>query len=242
MALPTLPLATMLVAALLGIERLTLRKSAGVLMAISGVAAASWWTGGFDVVGGFGPGEWVAVAYRAGFGGAAAFVLWVFALARTTPTRVAGTMTLNPVAGRCWRRCCWTSRSAPRSCWGSPPSPPASGSRRPSRAESPPGKKKRAGAVKPPGPSKVLGGSPRSTGRTRSYHHWSAPLPHRRVIVPASRASPGEKGGIPPSGPIRAQAQRRRARRPGFRLDWPPEGRSACAAISASAWKASASR
>jgi len=32
------------------------------------------------------------------FGGAAAFYLWVYALERTTPTRVANTMTVNPVA------------------------------------------------------------------------------------------------------------------------------------------------
>jgi drug/metabolite transporter (DMT)-like permease len=32
------------------------------------------------------------------FGGAAAFYLWVFALERTTPTRVANTMTVNPIA------------------------------------------------------------------------------------------------------------------------------------------------
>ena len=31
-------------------------------------------------------------------GGAAAFWLWVYALERTTPTRVTNTMTVNPVA------------------------------------------------------------------------------------------------------------------------------------------------
>ena len=31
-------------------------------------------------------------------GGAAAFYLWIFALERTTPTRVANTMTVNPLA------------------------------------------------------------------------------------------------------------------------------------------------
>jgi drug/metabolite transporter (DMT)-like permease len=30
-------------------------------------------------------------------GGAAAFSLWVYALERTTPTRVANTMTVNPI-------------------------------------------------------------------------------------------------------------------------------------------------
>ena len=32
------------------------------------------------------------------FGGAAAFFLWVYALQRTTPTRVTNTMTVNPLA------------------------------------------------------------------------------------------------------------------------------------------------
>ena len=32
------------------------------------------------------------------FGGALAFILWVLALQRTTPTRVASTMTVNPIA------------------------------------------------------------------------------------------------------------------------------------------------
>jgi len=158
MALSTLPLATMLVAALLGIERLTARKTIGVLIAMAGVAAAlaagfadapegawrgdavmmgatlcmalyncwsrpfvqrssllgfltagmgagaacvalaAWWSGGFAVVDSFAAGEWVAVAYLGAFGGAAAFYLWVFALARATPTQVASTMTINPVA------------------------------------------------------------------------------------------------------------------------------------------------
>ena len=36
--------------------------------------------------------------YLGAFGGAAAFFLWVLALRMTTPTRVANTMTVNPVA------------------------------------------------------------------------------------------------------------------------------------------------
>jgi len=40
LALATLPLSTMLVAALLGVERLTLRKTLGVCIAVLGVAAA----------------------------------------------------------------------------------------------------------------------------------------------------------------------------------------------------------
>jgi len=42
--------------------------------------------------------QWWAVACLGVFGGAAAFYLWVYALERTTPTRVANTMTVNPIA------------------------------------------------------------------------------------------------------------------------------------------------
>jgi drug/metabolite transporter (DMT)-like permease len=42
--------------------------------------------------------QWIAVIYLGVFGGAAAFFLWVLALRMTTPTRVASTMTVNPIA------------------------------------------------------------------------------------------------------------------------------------------------
>jgi drug/metabolite transporter (DMT)-like permease len=158
LALSVLPLATMVVAALLGIETLTRRKTAGVLIAIGGVAIAlaaglataptgAWrgdaimvaatlcmalysvWSrpfiarssalgfvtagmgvgaaclvlvaalrGGFAAVAHFAAPQFLAVAYLGVFGGALAFYLWVFALQRTTPTRVASTMTVNPIA------------------------------------------------------------------------------------------------------------------------------------------------
>jgi drug/metabolite transporter (DMT)-like permease len=158
LALSTLPLLTMLAAAVLGIEKLTLRKSVGVVLAVLGVAAAlaagldeappGAWRGDLLMVlgafcmalyniwsrpfvrrsgilafttagmgigssvlvaiaaaeGSFGslatssPGQLVAVLYLAMFGGAVAFLLWVFALERASPTRVATTMTVNPVA------------------------------------------------------------------------------------------------------------------------------------------------
>jgi drug/metabolite transporter (DMT)-like permease len=41
--------------------------------------------------------QWIAGVYL-GVGGALAFILWVMALQRTTPTRVASTMTVNPIA------------------------------------------------------------------------------------------------------------------------------------------------
>jgi uncharacterized protein YjiS (DUF1127 family)/uncharacterized membrane protein len=42
--------------------------------------------------------QWIAGAYLGIAGGALAFILWVLALQRTTPTRVAATMTVNPIA------------------------------------------------------------------------------------------------------------------------------------------------
>ena len=42
--------------------------------------------------------EWLAGVYLGVAGGALAFILWVLALERATPTRVATTMTVNPVA------------------------------------------------------------------------------------------------------------------------------------------------
>jgi drug/metabolite transporter (DMT)-like permease len=158
LALATLPLHTMVIAALLGIEPLTWRKSAGVCVAVLGVIAAlayglsaapsgAWrgelimtgavmcmafynvWsrpfiqrssalgfltvgmgagaaalilvgslTGSVAVLDGFGAPQWIAGVYLGVGGGALAFILWVMALERATPTRVANTMTVNPVA------------------------------------------------------------------------------------------------------------------------------------------------
>jgi drug/metabolite transporter (DMT)-like permease len=158
LALSTLPLQTMVVGALLGLEPLTARKSAGVAIAVFGVFAAlasglasappgAWrgelimtgavlcmafynvWarpfirrssalgfltvgmgagagalflagllTGRLVVVSGFGVKEWTAGMYLGAAGGALAFILWVLALDRATPTRVVSTMTVNPVA------------------------------------------------------------------------------------------------------------------------------------------------
>jgi drug/metabolite transporter (DMT)-like permease len=46
----------------------------------------------------FGPRQWIASAYLGIGGGALAFILWVLALERASPTRVANTMTANPLA------------------------------------------------------------------------------------------------------------------------------------------------
>jgi drug/metabolite transporter (DMT)-like permease len=158
LALSTLPLVTLLVAALLGEEQVTPRKTLGVLIAVGGAAMAllgglqdapagawrgdllmlgatvimalytvwsrpfmqrssrmgflvtgmgfgaaasallAWQRGGWAMTQAFGPNQWLAAAFIGLVGGAAAFFLWVYALERTTPTRVANTMTLNPVA------------------------------------------------------------------------------------------------------------------------------------------------
>jgi drug/metabolite transporter (DMT)-like permease len=158
LALSTLPLQTMVVGAVLGIEPLTARKSAGVGIALLGVVAAlasglsaapsgAWrgelimtgavlcmafynvWsrpfiqrssalgflavgmgsgaavlillgvlTGKIAVLSRFGAPQWIAGAYLGVGGGALAFILWVMALQRATPTRVASTMTVNPIA------------------------------------------------------------------------------------------------------------------------------------------------
>jgi drug/metabolite transporter (DMT)-like permease len=55
-------------------------------------------TGSFAALKGFGAPQWIAGVYLGAAGGAAAFILWVLALARATPTRVANTMTVNPIA------------------------------------------------------------------------------------------------------------------------------------------------
>ena len=158
LALATLPLHTMVVGALFGIEPLTLRKTAGVAVAILGVAAAlasglsaapagAWrgelimtgavicmafynvWsrpfilrssalgfltvgmgagaaaliavgalTGSLATLSSLGTPQWIAGIYLGIGGGALAFILWVMALERATPTRVAATMTVNPLA------------------------------------------------------------------------------------------------------------------------------------------------
>jgi drug/metabolite transporter (DMT)-like permease len=158
LALSTLPLQTMVVGALLGIEPLTARKTTGVCIAVLGVFAAlasgltaappgAWrgelimtgavlcmafynvWsrpfmqrssalgflavgmgagaavliaaglvTGRIWVLGDFSQSQWIAGLYLGIGGGALAFILWVMALQRTTPTLVANTMTVNPIA------------------------------------------------------------------------------------------------------------------------------------------------
>jgi drug/metabolite transporter (DMT)-like permease len=158
LALATLPLHTMVVGALLGVEPLTMRKTLGVCVAVLGVVAAlasglsaappgAWrgelimtgavmcmafynvlsrpliqrssalgfltvgmgagaaalmlagsLTGSVAVLSHFTAPQWIAGIYLGVGGGALAFILWVMALERATPTRVAATMTVNPIA------------------------------------------------------------------------------------------------------------------------------------------------
>ncbi len=158
LALSTLPLQTMVVGALLGIEPMTARKTTGVAIAMLGVFAAlfsglaeaptgAWrgelimtgavlcmafynvWsrplmarssalgylavgmgagaaalivvgtiTGRVAVLQTFGAAEWAAGLVLGVGGGALAFILWVLALERASPTRVANTMPVNPIA------------------------------------------------------------------------------------------------------------------------------------------------
>lgn len=157
LALSTLPVLTMLVGAMLRVERLTRGKTIGVVVATAGVAVAlltsltsapagAWrgdllmtaaalcmafysvWSrplaqrygtivytalamtagalalvllakarGGFAATAEFGPTQWSVMAFLGVFGGAATFLLWSFALERTTPTRVAISVTVNPI-------------------------------------------------------------------------------------------------------------------------------------------------
>src|SRR5580693_6827572 len=55
-------------------------------------------TGRLAVLQAFGQAQWLAGLYLGVAGGALAFILWVLALQRASPTRVANTMTVNPIA------------------------------------------------------------------------------------------------------------------------------------------------
>jgi drug/metabolite transporter (DMT)-like permease len=67
-----------------------------------GVGAAclvliSYWRSSFAPVAAFEAPQWLAATYLGAFGSALTFYLWAFALARTTPTRVAISVTVNPI-------------------------------------------------------------------------------------------------------------------------------------------------
>jgi drug/metabolite transporter (DMT)-like permease len=157
LALSTLPLLTMVIGAVLGVERLTASKAAGVFLSVCGVAiallldlsaspAGAWrgdllmlaaaicmalysiWSkalmtrsaaitfttmamgvgamfliiislieGSFLPVQDFQVVHWSAAVYLGAVGSAMTFYLWAYALERTTPTKVAVTVTVNPI-------------------------------------------------------------------------------------------------------------------------------------------------
>lgn len=158
LALSTLPLLTMVVAAVFNVEQLTWRKALGVFTAMAGVALAlltgfkaapenawrgdllmvlaalcmavysvaskpfirrsdpisftvmamgvgalalvlvSMGRGSFAPVAGLEASQWAALVFLGALGGAVTFFLWAFALERTTPTRVAISIAVNPIA------------------------------------------------------------------------------------------------------------------------------------------------
>jgi drug/metabolite transporter (DMT)-like permease len=61
------------------------------------LAALAGGRGGFAATASFGPAQWSVMAFLGVFGGALTFLLWSFALERTTPTRVAISVTVNPI-------------------------------------------------------------------------------------------------------------------------------------------------
>lgn len=75
----------------LGFVTASMGVGAGALVVISAIQ------GGAGMLARFAPGEWLAAAYLAAGGGALAFFLWVYALRHASPTRVANTMTINPI-------------------------------------------------------------------------------------------------------------------------------------------------
>jgi drug/metabolite transporter (DMT)-like permease len=67
--------------------------SGAAVLTVAGLA-----TDRMSILSGFGRSQWIAGIYLGVGGGALAFILWVMALQRATPTRVANTMTVNPIA------------------------------------------------------------------------------------------------------------------------------------------------
>lgn len=71
----------------------TLSMSVGAVCLI----LVSWGRGSFAPVAAFGAPQWIAAVYLGVFGAALTFYLWAFALGRTTPTKVAISVCVNPV-------------------------------------------------------------------------------------------------------------------------------------------------
>jgi drug/metabolite transporter (DMT)-like permease len=71
--------------------------TASMAVGAASLTAISVLSGGVDQVARFAPDQWLAALYLGAGGGALAFFLWVYALQHASPTRVANTMTINPV-------------------------------------------------------------------------------------------------------------------------------------------------
>jgi drug/metabolite transporter (DMT)-like permease len=69
----------------------------GMATGAAGLIFVSWLRGSFAPVTTFGAPQWLSVTYLGIFGSAVTFFLWAFALERTTPTRVAISVTVNPI-------------------------------------------------------------------------------------------------------------------------------------------------
>ena len=86
-------------------SRPVIRRSSPMAFTAMGVGVGAlcltgggWWHGSLRPVLAFGTPEWLATAYLGLFGGAITFFLWSYALSRTTPTIVAISVTVNPIA------------------------------------------------------------------------------------------------------------------------------------------------
>lgn len=62
------------------------------------LTAMAWARGGSEMLASFGSVQWIATFYLGIIGCAFVFFLWAFALTRTTPTRVAISVTVNPIS------------------------------------------------------------------------------------------------------------------------------------------------
>jgi drug/metabolite transporter (DMT)-like permease len=69
------------------------------------LVSAAWASGGLASTAAFGLHQWSAMAFLGVIGGAATFLLWSYALERTTPTRVAISVTVNPIASAAFGSC-----------------------------------------------------------------------------------------------------------------------------------------
>jgi len=100
-----LMMAAALCMALYGIwSKPLIRRSSPIAFTTTSMAAGasclillSYVRGSFIPVTGFGAPQWLAALYLGAFGAALTFYLWAFALERTTPTRVAISVTVNPI-------------------------------------------------------------------------------------------------------------------------------------------------